>query len=126
MAVIEKSLSNVLKFLLIQDPTQIAIGFALGTSFSNIGLSIIDDVVKPLIKGNITDMKLKNVIEQSAVLIIFFIILYYLVIIPLNNLKKKYGIDIKEAVCPYCRTTISPNATRCPSCTSDLIAKKDI
>ena len=117
---IKNSIDNLIKFILLQDPVKIAIGFALGMAFSKIGLSIISDFVNPIVHLKISEFKFKNIIEQIITLFIFLLILYYFVIIPINNLKEKYNIDMKTAMCPYCKSLINPNATKCSSCTSQL------
>ena len=117
---IQESLNNLIKFILLQDPVKIAIGFALGMAFSKIGLSIISDVINPIVHFNLSEFNFKDIIEQIITLFIFIIILYYLVIVPINNLQKKYNIGIKTAMCPYCKSLINPSATKCSSCTSQL------
>ena len=117
---IQESLNNLIKFILLQDPVKIAIGFAVGMAFSKIGLSIISTVINPIVHFNLSEFNFKDIIEQIITLFIFIIILYYLVIVPINNLQKKYNIGIKTAMCPYCKSLINPSATKCSSCTSQL------
>ena len=51
---IQESLNNLIKFILLQDPVKIAIGFALGMAFSKIGLSIISNVINPIVQFNLS------------------------------------------------------------------------
>ena len=117
---IQESLNNLIKFILLQDPVKIAIGFALGMAFSKIGLSIISNVINPIVHFKLSEFKFKDIIEQIITLFIFILILYYFVIVPINNLKDRYNINVKTAMCPYCKSLINPSATKCSSCTSQL------
>ena len=131
---ISPAFTNILKFLLIQDPVKIAVGFALGLSISNVFTEIIGNLIKPIIhlilhffsksgfNYNIlgTSFNIGNMFEQIIIFFIFILVLYYGFIVPINNLKTKYNITQQTFKCPYCTTLISPTATRCPACTSDI------
>ncbi len=132
---ISKETINILKFILIQDPIKVAIGMALGLSVKTFFTQVTDEFIKPLVTlflhlfsksgFNYTvfgqQFGIGNVIEQLVVFVLFIVLMYYGVIKPINNLKEKYNIEQKSVKCPYCTTLISPEATRCPACTSQLI-----
>ncbi len=44
----------------------------------------------------------------------------FLVIKPLNAMKKKEEAALETKDCPYCFSSISIKATRCPQCTAEL------
>jgi large conductance mechanosensitive channel len=125
---------NIMRFILVQDPVKVAIGLALGLSIKNIFTEITDDLVKPFVNILIKSISkselnftifgetfgIGKVINQLVIFIIFLVLMYYGFIQPINRLRKRYDIDQKTVACPYCTTLISPNATRCPSCTSQL------
>jgi large conductance mechanosensitive channel len=126
--------SNILKFLLIQDSIKVAIGMALGLAFTNLGTTVIGSFIRPMVQTFLhmfsktgftyhifgSTFSVGTILEQILIFIIFVIIVYYLIIIPINNLKVKYNINPQTVACPYCTTLISPEATRCPACTSQL------
>ena len=113
-------IENLLKFILTQDPINIAIGMSLGVAFSKISLALISDIVTPIIHLNISEFKFGNIIEQLVIFIIFIIIFYSLIVKPINKLKIKYNVGIKNSQCPYCFTLINSLSTKCSSCTSLL------
>ena len=127
-------LTNVLKFILIQDPVKIAIGFSLGLALSKIFTEIIDDTIRPLVQiflklfsktgfkytlyGSTFDFG--KILEQLLAFFIFILVLYYGFIQPVSELKKDFNIDQDTVSCPYCKTLINENAIKCPACTSEL------
>lgn len=126
---------NLIKFLLTQNPINMAIGTGLGFAFTTSTTKIIDNLITPSIKyteysilkltgGSPEFPKLNfniyGTIEQIVIMIVFIVFLYYAVVLPINTLKKKYNIDQKTKACQYCKVLIDPSATRCPSCTSHL------
>jgi large conductance mechanosensitive channel len=128
-------LFNILKFILTQDPINIAIGTGLGFAFTTSFTKIINNLITPFIKyiGYFIlklagtnpgyprlDFNIYDTIEQIIVLIVFIIFIYYVVVLPVTALKKKYNIEQQTKQCPYCKMLINPLATRCPSCTSQL------
>ena len=132
---ISPAFTNILKFLLVQDPVKIAIGLALGFSLSKIFTEVISDLITPLIhiflhffsesgfNYNIlgSSFNIGKIFEQLIVFFIFIIVLYYGFVVPINKLKEKYNIEQKSVQCPYCKTLINNLATKCPACTSNLI-----
>lgn len=44
----------------------------------------------------------------------------FLLVKGINQLKREKATDPSTRECPYCRSTISLQATRCPHCTSNL------
>ena len=129
-----KGFTNVLKFLLVQDPIKVAVGMALGLSVKTLFTHLTDELVKPLVHiiiGFISKSGLNfsifgqtfgigNVVEQSIIFILFLSLLFFGFVNPIDKLRAKYNLDQKTSACPYCRTLINPEATRCPACTSQL------
>ncbi len=126
----------------------LAVGVIIGGAFGKIVTSLVNDIVMPLITLVTGDISYENLFialdgktyENLAAakdagaatfnyglfitnvidfLIIAFVI--FLFIKQINRLKKKPApapVTTKE--CPYCRTSIHKDATRCPNCTSEL------
>ena len=118
----------------------LAVGMIIGSSFTAIVNSLVNSVVMPLLslitqKNNYEEMKwmigateipyglfLQAVINFVCIAICLFFIVK--MINKLNNLKKKE--EKAEApkeparLCPFCKSEIHKEATRCPHCTSSL------
>ena len=117
-----------------------AVGVMIASAFGKIVSSIVDDIFMPLLTlltGRVDFTQLAITLGDSevsskitygnflqtivdflcvAVCIFFFVKL-------VNKLKKKE--EAKPAaeparICPYCKTEIPKDATRCPHCTSQL------
>lgn len=121
-----------------------AIGIIIGSGFTAIVNSLVGDIITPLLSlltGGYDFAKLNVVLGEgedaatlnyglfiSAVLDFLLIALVIFCLVKaLGNLKEKLSKDEPaqdEApttkVCPYCKSEIAIDATRCPNCTSQL------
>ncbi|MCQ2609705.1 MAG: large conductance mechanosensitive channel protein MscL [Lachnospiraceae bacterium] len=123
------------------DAMNLAVGVIIGAAFQAIVTSLVKDIISPVIglfvnvDFNHLVLKIGNVdIRYGAFLtaVINFIIMAFVIFIlvkVMNNLtdsvnKIAHKGDKPAApttkVCPYCKSTIDINATRCPHCTSNL------
>lgn len=126
------------EFALRGNVMDLAIGVIIGAAFQAIVKSLVDDVISPLI-GLIakTDFSYLAVqingvdIRYGAFLtaVINFVIMalvIFLFVKGMNALadkakhKEKKEEEPTTKDCPYCRTKIDREATRCPHCTSVL------
>lgn len=128
-----------------------AVGVVIGAAFGKIISSLVEDIIMPIVGiitggGNISHLFLaldKNSyanIEQAReagvavlsygnflqsvldFLIISFVI--FIVIKQMNRFKREKEPQAPTTkTCPYCKTTINIDATRCPNCTSQLNEK---
>lgn len=121
-----------------------AVGIMIGAAFKAIVDSLVNDILSPFIglifQKDFSDLAI-NVFGVSLkygafimALINFLIIAFVLfVIIKMMNtlntisfLKKKQEEAVEEAaapttkVCPFCKSEIAIDASRCPHCTSEL------
>ena len=135
-------------FILRGNVLDLAIAVIIGGAFGGIVTSLVNDIIMPPVglllgKVNFSDMfiDLSGMSYQSLAdakaagaatinyglflntiinfLIVGFVI--FLVVKAANKMKKPAPVaapDKKD--CPYCFTSISIQATRCPNCTSDL------
>lgn len=116
-----------------------AVGVVIGSAFTGIVTSVVNDLFTPLIAkltGSVdfTSLKLplgsgenaptvavgnfiQTVINFFMVAICVFIFVKFV-----NKLRKPKEEAPKPAprLCPFCRTEIADDATRCPHCTSQL------
>ena len=116
-----------------------AVGIVIGAAFGNIVSSLVKDIVMPplgLLLGNVDFSSLKIPLNDAAAIrygvfintIVNFLIVafaIFLVIKQMNRLKKAPpAADPTEKECPKCCSVIPIKASRCPHCTSQVIAAK--
>ena len=117
-----------------------AVGIIMGTAFTAIVTSLVEDIISPLLglivginfselKGTVGDVTFTYGNFIMAVINFFLIALVmFLLIKALMKFQaasdRARGIDRTETLstkeCPYCKTEIALEATRCPNCTSEL------
>ena len=139
--------SEFKQFAMRGNVIDMAVGIIIGAAFGKIVDSLVKDVIMPpigLLLGKVDFSDLKLVLSSDAdpvsinyglfinALISFLIVAFavFILIKALNKLQNT--VDKKEAAdeaaapttkqCPYCKSTIDIDATRCPHCTSELKA----
>ncbi len=120
-----------------------AVGIIIGAAFGKIVSSFVSDVIMPpigLLIGNVDFSHLAITLKQGLLggdpvkikygvfintILDFAITSFaiFIVIKQMNRLKRKE--ETQPAVpttksCPFCQSTVSIKATRCPYCTSEL------
>ena len=117
----------------------LAVGMMVGAAFTSIVNSLVNNIISPLIgllvKVDFSDLVLKigEVDVQYGAFIMAIInflivaLVLFFVVKAMNMLK---GIGTKPVaeppaapttkVCPFCKSEIAIDATRCPHCTSEL------
>lgn len=130
--------------------TDMAVGIIVGSAFTSIVNSLVNDIIMPVV-GKLTGgldysswfialdgnkyTSLEEASKVTAVLsygnyisavINFLIVAFvlFMVIRTINRLKKPAPPAAPAPatkICPYCKSEISIDATRCPHCTSELI-----
>jgi large conductance mechanosensitive channel len=115
----------------------LAIAVIIGGAFGKIIASLVNDILMPLIGlllGGIDFSGLAFTVKEASInyglfiqavvdfLIVAFVI--FLLVRTLNKMKKPAPAaapaEPTTRECPYCFSTISIKATRCPYCTSQL------
>lgn len=129
------------EFVMRGNVLDLAVGVIIGGAFQAIVNSLVNDILMPLIslltKG-VDFSKLAFVLgegEEAAKIaygnfigaIINFLIMAVVIFIIVKSINKVASIGKKEVeeepttkVCPYCKSEISIEATKCPHCTSDV------
>ena len=114
-----------------------AVGIIIGSAFTGIVTSLVDNILSPLIglltRGNFDGLAvdffgvtLKYGSFIMAVLNFLIVAFVLFVIIKAMNKAKSLGQKQEEEAepevkeCPYCMSEIPVKATRCPHCTSQL------
>lgn len=120
------------KFISKGSVLDMAIGIIMGTAFTAIVNSVVEDLLMPIITGltagvdfqNLTvnvagaTLKVGNLINNIITFLIVAFVLF-LIMKSFNRNKKEEVIEDTK-VCPYCKSKIAMDATRCPHCTSEL------
>ena len=134
-----KALAKEFKeFISKGDVMSMAVGIIIGGAFTAIVNSLVNDIVMPIISlltGGMDFSALSIPLGQgeeaaainygafiSAIINFLLIALVIFCLIrALNKLhKEEPAAEPTEKECPYCKSTISIKATKCPCCTSDL------
>lgn len=121
-------------FALGSNFVSMAVGIAVGGALTKIVGSFVEDIVSPIL-GMIIRIDFKKLsfkifsVEISygsfimsiinAMIVLFSAFLFIRMINKLKN-KDKNIEDSEMVQCPYCKTMIKKDATRCPNCTSML------
>ena len=145
----KKLLKEFQEFALKGNMFDLAVGVIIGGAFNGLVKSLVENLIMPalsLVTGKIDftnkfialngehyatlaeAKEVTSVISYGLFLteLINFIIMafvVFLVIRQLNKLHKKPApapADPHEKICPFCKTKIDLDATRCPHCTSVL------
>ena len=132
----KKFLEEFKAFALKGNVMDLAVGVIIGGAFQAIVTSLVGDIITPII-GIFASTDFSNLIatingsevKYGAFItaIINFIIMafnIFCIVKALNKLaerkKKEEANEPTEKTCPFCQSTISIKATRCPHCTSAL------
>ncbi len=120
---------------------QLAIAFVMGMAFSAVVTALVTDFVDPLIGlagGTSSLSALKTCLGSACfgwgaflsaaidfiivALILFFAIVYPMLRIQARQEARKAKAPPTTKSCPFCDSTISIKAIRCPNCTASLPA----
>ena len=141
-----KFLDEFKTFALKGNVMDMAVGVIIGGAFGKIVSSFVNDVVMPpigkIIGGvdfsnlfiNLSDKPAATLAEATAQKIpviaygrfitnvIDFIIIAFVIfcMVSVLNRFKKEELPPEERLCPFCKSVIDKEATRCPHCTSEL------
>lgn len=135
----KKFLEEFKAFIAKGNVLDLAVGVIIGGAFSTIVTSLTDNIIKPLINcigGADIQGKLHligdNYIDYGAFFsaIINFVIMAFIIFCIVKAVNKMMTLGKKPEkeesaapstkVCPFCKSEIDINATKCPHCTSDL------
>ena len=116
-----------------------AVGVIIGGAFKAIVDSLVNDILTPII-GLLFDANFENLAAQignvtitygnflSAILnFLIMAFVLFMIVKSFNKVRSMNEKKVEEApaapttkVCPFCKSEISIDATRCPHCTSEL------
>jgi large conductance mechanosensitive channel len=125
-------------FIMRGNVIDLAVGVIIGGAFQAIVNSLVDDIINPLLSIFLKDIDFSaltlNVLNAKIgygslinAIITFLIngFVIFLIIKAINKSASAFKKPEEEAapttkVCPFCKSEIAIDATRCPHCTSQL------
>ena len=127
----KKFLAEFKEFAMKGNVLDMAIGIIVGAAFTSIVNSLVDDIISPviglLVRVNFNDLAVSVFgVDLKYGSFIMAIINFVFVLVKTLNTARNLGkkAEMEEAPttkeCPYCKSEISIDATRCPHCTSIL------
>ena len=127
------------KFIMRGNVIDLAVGVIIGGAFQAIVNSLVEDIVTPLlgiILGKVDFSNLAVTIGEASIgygkfitaVINFFImaLVIFAIVKTINDVSDRLHKKNEEEqapttkVCPYCKSEIDIEATKCPRCTSDV------
>ncbi|MBQ7503859.1 MAG: large conductance mechanosensitive channel protein MscL [Ruminococcus sp.] len=134
------------EFIMRGNVMDLAVAVIIGAAFGAIVTALCDKIITPLIQLIIGSIFGKSIDEMTKVLnvgpiefgafisaVINFIIMAFIIFLMIKAVNKAMAIGKKkeeeeeEATtkeCPFCKSEIAIDATRCPHCTSQLDEEK--
>lgn len=142
----KKFFAEFKEFIMRGNVMDLAVAVIIGAAFGAIVTALCDKIITPLIQLIIGSIFGKSIDEMTSVLnvgpiefgaflsaVINFIIMALIIFLMVKAVNKAMAIGKKkeeeeeEATtkeCPYCKSEIAIDATRCPHCTSVLEEEK--
>jgi len=124
-----KMLKEFKEFAMKGNVVDMAIGVIIGGAFGAIVTSVVEDLITPLIGSifgqpdfsgiMVGPIALGNFINAVVNFLIIALCLFA-VVKGINAMKKPAPAPKAARVCPFCKSEIADDATRCPHCTSEL------
>ena len=139
----KKFFDDFKKFICRSNVMDMAVGIIIGGAFTAIVNSLVADIITPLlglfggmnfdqyvwnITGDVT-LAYGKFITAIINFLIMALVIFFLVR-TINKVSEKYGKREEPKApttkkCPYCKSDIAIDATRCPHCTSKLKGFKE-
>ena len=137
----KKFLNEFKEFAMRGNIMDMAVGIIVGAAFTAIVTSLVNDIISPVIglfmKADFSDLVLTIVgvdIKYGAFImaVLNFLIVAFALFLVIKTMNKAVSLTKKpeeEAApttkeCPFCKTEIHIEASRCPNCTSVLEENK--
>lgn len=131
----KKFMSEFKEFISKGNVLDMAVGVIIGGAFGAIVNALIDNIINPLIAmigGTEIGLAVKingQTLNFGAFIsaIINFVIIAFVVFLIVKSANKAKSLVVKEEeeekttkTCPFCKSEIDIEATKCPHCTSDI------
>ena len=128
-----KFMEEFKKFALRGNVMDMAVGVIIGGTFSGIVTSLTDNFINPILNeltgvASYTWQDVGGFASSFLSAVVNFIIMAFILFCLMRGINKLLTIGKKPEApaapttkkCPYCKTEIDIEATRCPHCTSQL------
>ena len=128
-----KFMEEFKKFALRGNVMDMAVGVIIGGAFSGIVTSLTDNFINPILNeltgaASYTWQDVGGFASAFLSAVVNFIIMAFILFCLVRGINKLLTIGKKPEApaapttkkCPYCKTEIDIEATRCPHCTSQL------
>ena len=138
----KKLISEFKAFIAKGSVVDLAVGVIIGAAFKGIVDSLVNDIISPLI-GLIADTNFTELGWQiggitikygsfiTAIINFLLMAIVLFLLVKAISATREIGGKLKkgevpvpaaptEKTCPYCKSTIAIDATRCPHCTSEV------
>lgn len=130
-----KFLEEFKAFALRGNVVDMAIGVVVGGAFTGIVTALTDNFIKPLLQfimgqATFTNAQIAEFASNFAASVVNFIITAFVLFCIIKAINKAADLGKKNEapaepeapttkVCPFCKSEIAIDATRCPHCTSE-------
>lgn len=138
----KKFMSEFKEFISRGNVMDMAVGIIIGGAFTSIVSSLVENIINPILGMfggmNFDQLHIKLLGEAtlnygkfiSAILnFLIMALIVFIIMKTMNRMAEKFKEEEAPAapttkVCPFCKSEIAIDATRCPHCTSVLEEKE--
>ena len=138
----KKFMSEFKEFISRGNVMDMAVGIIIGGAFTSIVSSLVEDIINPILGMfggmNFDQLHIKLLGEAtlnygkfiSAILnFLIMALIVFIIMKTMNRMVEKFKkeetpVAPTTKVCPFCKSEIAIDATRCPHCTSVLEEKE--
>lgn len=138
----KKFMSEFKEFISRGNVMDMAVGIIIGGAFTSIVSSLVEDIINPILGMfggmNFDQLHIKLLGEAtlnygkfiSAILnFLIMALIVFIIMKTMNRMVEKFKKEEAPAapttkVCPFCKSEIAIDATRCPHCSSVLEEKE--
>ncbi len=125
-------------FILRGNVVDLAVAVIIGAAFGGVVQALVKDLITPLIAAiggrpdfstiyftwNSSKFALGDFINALVSFLIIAAVIFFLVVKPVNALLARFKPTTDQPAitrdCPYCKSSVPADATRCAFCTSEL------
>ena len=124
-------------FILRSNVLELAVAVVVSVAFTAIVTSLVENIITPIIAAiggqpdfsaltftiNNSEFRYGAFINSLISFLIIALVIFFLIIKPVNALVARVAppaAEAEPAICPECLSVISPDANRCPNCTTWL------
>lgn len=133
-----KIISEFKEFIAQGNVMDLAVGVIIGGAFKTIVDSLTNDIISPILGlvGGVdfsdlvlsfggVELKYGSFITAIINFLIMAVIIFFMVkavnkVMSLGKKKEEVVEEVTTKTCPYCKSDIAKDATKCPHCTADV------